>query len=203
MTPTIENHTLTIGDHSEPLPHLPQAARVHVWAVPAEYRASGYFASVQAHGQPVELPACDAATATSLGTLDLPASEAAQLDAARAERMAATNAQTDQLLAALSVAYPEREVLSWDQQLKEAGAYAVDPLAATPLLSALAQARGIDLAALALKVLEKGELYAVGSGRILGARQRIEDMLAAATTADDVNAVPAITELLADLEHAA
>src|SRR3546814_11114285 len=62
------------------------------------------------------------------------------------------------------------------QQLKEAAAYAIDPLAATPLLSALAQARGIDLAALALKVLEKGELYAVGAGRLLCARQRVEDM---------------------------
>lgn len=38
MTPTIENHTLTIGDHSEPLPHLPQAARVHAWAVPSTLR---------------------------------------------------------------------------------------------------------------------------------------------------------------------
>jgi len=197
MTPTIENHTLTIGAHSESLPHLPQAARVHVWAVPAEYRASGYFVSVQAHGQPQELPACDAAAAELLATLDLPASEAAQLDAARAERAAAARIDADQLLATLSVSYPEREVSSWPQQVKDAEAIQADETATTPLLDALASARGIDRVDLAARVLTKADAYAQASGVIIGARQRIEDLLEAAQDADAVGAIPALRELLA------
>jgi sulfur carrier protein ThiS len=197
MTPTIENHTLTIGDHSEPLPHLPQAATIRVWAVPTEYRESGYFVSVQAHGQPVELPACDAAAAELLATLDLPASEAAQLDAARAERAAAARIDADQLLATLSVSYPEREVSSWPQQVKDAEAIQADETATTPLLDALASARGIDRVDLAARVLTKADAYAQASGAIIGARQRIEDLLEAAQDADAVGAIPTLRELLA------
>jgi len=197
MNPTIENHTLTIGDHSEPLPHLPQAARVHVWQVPTDYRAAGYFVSVQQHGQPQELPACDAAAAELLATLDLPASEAAQLDAARAERAAAARIDADQLLATLSVSYPEREVSSWPQQVKDAEAIQADETATTPLLDALASARGIDRVDLAARVLTKADAYAQASGVIIGARQRIEDLLEAAQDADAVGAIPALRELLA------
>lgn len=196
MTPTITDHTLHLGEHAEPLPHLPQAATVRAWSVPTEYRASGYFVSVQAHGQPVELPACDAAATELLATLELPASEAAQLAAARAERMAATNAETDELLAVLSASYPEREVASWPQQVKDAEAVQADEAAVTPLLDALAAARGIDRVDLAARVLTKADAYAHASGSIIGARQRIEDLLEAAQDAGAVGAIPALRDLL-------
>lgn len=197
MTPTINDHVLHIGEHTEPLPHLPQAATVRVWAVPAEYRESGYFISVQPHGQPAELPACDATAAQLLATLDLPASPLAQLAAARAERCAAARIDADEMLAELSASYPEREVASWSQQVKEAEALQADETAAVPLLDTLAAARGIERADLAARVLAKANAYALASGAIIGTRQRIEDLLDVATDADALAAVPSLGELLA------
>jgi hypothetical protein len=199
MTPTITDHVLRIGEHTEPLPHLPQAATVRAWAVPAEYRATGYFVSVQPHGQPTELPACDAAAAQLLATLDLPASPLAQLAAARAERCAAARIAADQLLAELSASYPEREVASWPQQVKEAEALQADETAATPLLDTLAAARGIERADLAARVRAKAGAYALASGAIIGARQRIEDLLAAAEDAVAVAAAPDLRTLVGSI----
>jgi hypothetical protein len=203
MTPILTDHTLTLGDYSEELPRLATPARVHVWSVPPEYRASGYFISVQAAGQPLELPACDARDAQPLTTLELPADAGANIDAARAERLAAANAEADRLLTELSATYPDREVISWDQQIREATAYTADATVATPLLSALAAARGVALADLVQKVQAKALAFSAASGRILGARQRLEDQLGAAETVEAIAAVPSLAGVLADLPAAA
>ncbi|HAF92360.1 MAG TPA: hypothetical protein DCG67_11465 [Pseudomonas sp.] len=100
-------------------------------------------------------------------------------------------------MATLSVSYPEREVSSWPQQVKDAEAIQADETATTPLLDALASARGIDRVDLAARVLTKADAYAQASGAIIGARQRIEDLLEAAQDADAVGAIPALRELLA------
>jgi hypothetical protein len=203
MTPILTDHTLTLGDYREDLPRLSTPARVHVWSVPTEYRPSGYFVSVQADGQPIELPACSAADAQWLTSLELPVDTAAQQGAARAERLAAANADADRLLTELSATYPDREVISWDQQIREATAYTVDATVATPLLSALAAARGVALADLVQKVMAKASSFSAASGRILGARQRLEDQLGAAETIEAIAAVPSLAEVLADLPAAA
>ncbi|MFC0708836.1 hypothetical protein ACFSVK_19350 [Azorhizophilus paspali] len=195
MIPILTDHTLTLGDYSEDLPRLAKPARVHIWSVPPEYRASGYFVSVQAAGQPLELPACDANDAKPLATLELPADAGANIDAARAERLAMANAEADRLLAGLSASYPEREVQSWDQQIKEAELFTVDNQAPMPLLDALATARGIERGLLAQKVREKAGAFSVAAGTILGARQRIEDLLEAADTLEAVLAVPVLAEV--------
>lgn len=198
MNPTLTDHTLQLGDYSVALPQLPQAATVRAWAVPAEYRESGYFVSVQAPGQPLELPACEAAAATLLAVLELPASAEAQLRAARIERLAAVNAATDELLASLSVSYPDLEVASWPQQVKEAEALQADPAADAPLLDSLAAARGIEREDLAGRVLAKSAAYSAASGIIIGARQRIADLLDAAQDADALAAVPTLDEVLGE-----
>jgi len=93
--PEIIDHTLRIASHSEVLPRLAQPAAVHVWSVPAEYRASGYYVSLQLGGQPIELPACDYRDATKIVRLEL----AADPDvAAAAEREA--REQSDRALIA-------------------------------------------------------------------------------------------------------
>src|SRR5205085_2193101 len=51
--------------------------------------------------------------------------------------------------------YPADEVTSWSKQEGEARAYVADSDAATPLLSAIAAERGITVALLAAKVIEK------------------------------------------------
>lgn len=199
MTPTITDHVLLIGEHTEPLPHLPQAATVRAWVVPTEYRETGYFVSVQPLGQPVELPACDTTAAQLLVTLELPASAVAQLQFARDERKAAINADADRLITALSAAYPASEVISWDQQVREAAAYAADSTAVTPLLAALSAARGVAIADLVQRVQARALAFSAESGRILGARQRLDDQLGSATTTDEIAAVPSLASILAEL----
>ena len=97
----------------------------------------------------------------------------------RAQRLAEINAQASGLLAALSAAYPDGEVQSWGQQTREAEALALNPSAPTPLLTAIAAARGLPLAELAARVREKVQAYAVASGQIIGQRQALEDKLLA------------------------
>lgn len=190
MKPAINNQTLVFGSYGHALPELPQDAIVRLYRVPVDYRDSGYFVSVQASGQAQDLPACAGGDAKLLATLALPASEAAQLKAAKAERLQVINAEADKMLAQLSADCPEREVLSWDQQLLEAQ----DEKSERTLLKAMAAARGIELEDLVGRVLMKAELYAVASGAILGARQGLEDALELAETMADLEAVPPLYE---------
>lgn len=93
MTPILTDHTLTLGDYSEDLPRLAQACLVHIWSVPSEYRASGYFISLQLGSQPMEIPACDYRSAEKVATLELPAdAEAAALAEQESQRAGATAA---------------------------------------------------------------------------------------------------------------
>lgn len=197
MNPVITDRTLTAGAHTEILPSLPYDTTVDVWSVPTDYRESGIFTTVQLQGLPPELPACDITAAQRLATLLLPADPAAQLDRARTERLAGINADADALVGELAATYPEREIQSWPQQVKEAEALALSPTADAPLLSALAAARGIDRADLAARVLAKASAYAAASGAIIGARQRIEDLLSAAETLDELSAVPSLRQAIA------
>ncbi len=197
MTPVITDRTLTAGAHTEILPSLPYDTTVDVWAVPTDYRESGIFTTVQIQGLPPELPACDIAAALLLATLLLPADPAAQLDRARTERLTGINADADALVGELAATYPEREIQSWPQQVKEAEALALSPTADAPLLSALAAARGIDRVDLAARVLAKASAYAAASGAIIGARQRLEDLLSAAETLDELSAVPSLRQAIA------
>lgn len=63
----------------------------------------------------------------------------------RTSRLGDINAHAAKLLATLSANYPEGEVQSWSQQTKEADALAANPDAPTPLLSAIATARGLSV----------------------------------------------------------
>ncbi|BAK75375.1 hypothetical protein NH8B_0540 [Pseudogulbenkiania sp. NH8B] len=94
-------------------------------------------------------------------------------------QLTAINTRAAELLAPLSANYPDGEVQSWAQQTREAEALAADPLAATPLLNAIATARGLTVTTLAERVRAKVLAYAVASGQIIGKRQALEDVLMA------------------------
>lgn len=185
----IENHTLTIGTHSEELPRLPTAATVTAWKVPTDYVASGYFVTVRVAGAMPTIPACAAADAELIGTLDLPADPGAQLAAAKAERMEAINQACAQDLAKIAATYPDGEVKSWPQQVAEAAALAIDAGAATPLLTVIAAVRGITVADLANLVRIKADAYSAISGQMIGRRQFLESALDAAETPEAVSEV--------------
>ena len=84
---------------------------------------------------------------------------------------------------ALIPEYPLHERETWDQQSMEAKAKAADPAAPTPLLSAMALARGITVAGLAAKVTAKAAAFAAAGGSIIGAQQALEDQLQTALDA--------------------
>ena len=116
---------------------------------------------------------------------------AAQGDA-KASALAAINAACEKSIAAIQASYPASEVLSWPKQEAEARSYAADPGAATPLLDALAEARGIDKAELARRVIVKADAFAQYSGTVIGKRQGLEDALNALPADATVEQIAAI-----------
>ena len=107
------------------------------------------------------------------------------LDEAKAAKLSEINAAADRAIA--TATYPDREISTFDKQ--EAEAYAADPTASTPLLSALAQARGVPLPDLVERVLAKADAFAVASGSIIGQRQALKDRLDACTTLEEVQGI--------------
>lgn len=112
--------------------------------------------------------------------------------------------QCDARLATLTTGYPSGERDSWGKQEAEARAalavvissggapVATAPAAqraAAPLLSAIADARGIDLMVLAGRVVAKANEFAAAAGAIIGRRQALEQAI---HDAADVAALQAI-----------
>ena len=73
--------------------------------------------------------------------------------------------------------YTKTEQLTWDSQVKEADSYLHDNQASTPLLSALAQNRGVALADLVTWIKENEATYRIAIGTLLGQQQRELDLL--------------------------
>lgn len=111
---------------------------------------------------------------------------------AKSSALAAINAACEKAIAAIQASYPASEVLSWTKQEAEARSYVADPGATTPLLDALAEARGIDKPELARRVILKADAFAQYSGTVIGKRQGLEDALNALPTGATVEQIAAI-----------
>ena len=103
--------------------------------------------------------------------------DGSSLEDKRAAVLSRINASCETAMAQLRASYPDSEVLSWSQQAKEADALLADSGAATPLLSAIASERGMNVADLAEKVRANTVAYSCASGQIIGKRQALEDAL--------------------------
>lgn len=93
-------------------------------------------------------------------------------------------------MGSVKAGYPDDEIQSWFDQKGEAVAFTANPSAATPLLSAMASARGITVADLAARVIANAAGYAAAAGLFIGKRQKYEDAVNAAA---DAAAIAAIT----------
>ena len=111
------------------------------------------------------------------------------LEQTKAAKLSEINKAADAAIATLTATYPDREISTFDKQESEARAYAVDSTASTPLLSALAQARGVPPEELVRRVLAKADAFAMASGSIIGQRQALEDRLDACTTMEEVQGI--------------
>lgn len=99
------------------------------------------------------------------------------------------NNNADQALKQLSAGYPERETISWSVQEREARSWLADNLALTPLVDAIAAARGVPKNILVDKIIEKADLFALASGTILGMRQAKEAQVEASSTIEDLKLI--------------
>jgi hypothetical protein len=89
----------------------------------------------------------------------------------RAAKLAEITSKFEAALAPIIREYPASERLTFELQEAEARAYVANNAVQTPLLTALAQARGIPLEELALKVIEKADTYKLVAGTLIGQRQ--------------------------------
>jgi hypothetical protein len=123
------------------------------------------------------------------GAFSAPVAPVIPLADVKSAKLAQLSSECSMRMDAIKAGYPAEEVQSWDKQESEARAYTVSSSAATPLLSALAAARGITLADLAARVIAKADQFAAASGAIIGKRQHYEDQVTAATDAATVEAI--------------
>ncbi|MHC1701478.1 MAG: hypothetical protein AB9900_10925 [Humidesulfovibrio sp.] len=108
---------------------------------------------------------------------------------AKAAKQAEIIAGADALLNALAVNYSAGEKLSWPKQEAEALSLAADAEAPAPLLRGIAAIRGIALADLRDKVLANVAEYEQATAFVLGTQQHLADLLAAASTVEEVQAI--------------
>jgi len=85
--------------------------------------------------------------------------------------------------------YPDAETKTWDKQESEARAFQADSAAPTPLIDAIATARGMDKAELVQRVISKADAWIALSGQSTGKRQRLEDEISKAKTLETLDAI--------------
>lgn len=83
-------------------------------------------------------------------------------------------------LTRLSRKYPERDVITFAQQEKEARAFLADASSPAPLIREIADSRSVTVAELAAKIVANADVYAVKAGKIIGHRQYLMEQLAVA-----------------------
>lgn len=97
--------------------------------------------------------------------------------------------KADQLKNGLLAGYPQTEIESFYRQEKEALAWQADHNTATPMLTQIAQNRGVPFEILVEKVIEKSAQFAVVIGIIIGQRQAFEDRLLALKTPEELTSL--------------
>lgn len=118
-----------------------------------------------------------------------PEEEAERLKSLKARKLDEINDAYQQAIATLTPTYPDDERLTFDKQEQEARAWLADSSTPTPFVDALAAGRQMDKAELVSRIIAKADAFALASGSLTGQRQRYEDMLDVAETADAVAAI--------------
>ena len=117
------------------------------------------------------------------------------VDRAKSAKLAEINTTYNAATSALVATYPQTELLTFDKQEKEARSWYVDNSVATPFLDGLALARGIDKAELVRRVIAKSDAFQTAVATLTGLRQRYEDQLSMATTAEEVAAIVPVYDI--------
>ncbi|MDY7537623.1 hypothetical protein RGU72_05060 [Undibacterium sp. 5I1] len=116
------------------------------------------------------------------------------IETTKRNKLSIINADCSLALERIKSSYPRGEVDSWSKQELEARNFIASSDAKTPLLSALAEAREIDMPTLCSKIIAKADAFASASGALIGERQRCESLINAATTNEEVDAIQMTTQ---------
>jgi hypothetical protein len=108
------------------------------------------------------------------------------LDDYKAAQQEKLNTDFSAAATALTAGYPEAERLTWPIQQSEIMAWGADNTAPTPYLDGIAAARGIDPAEMRAITLTQVQLFQAASQQLVGKRQKLRDMIQAASTIEDV-----------------
>lgn len=117
------------------------------------------------------------------------------LEELKAEKLAQINADCQAALAALTPTYPEKELLTFERQEREARALLTGDSSDVAHITAIASGRGIPVEDLARKIVAKADAFSLASGLLIGQRQKWEDMLKDAKTKEDVTAIQPVYTL--------
>lgn len=97
----------------------------------------------------------------------------------------------DAILAAVKENFTQAEIESWSKQ--EQGAKDIQAgdtsTEAAQFVAAIAQGRGIEVFALVAKILANVVSYGALSAAVIGEQQRLDDLIKAATTPEDLEAI--------------
>lgn len=113
----------------------------------------------------------------------------------KAFKLEEINVLYQQAIATLTPTYPDDERLTFDKQEQEARAWLADNSTPTPFIDALAAGRQMEKAELVSRIIAKADAFALASGSLTGQRQRYEDMLDVAETAEAVAAIVPVYSL--------
>lgn len=111
------------------------------------------------------------------------------VDELKVAKLEEINSSYDTATSALVSTYPSTELLTFDKQEQEARAWDADNTVETPLVDMLALGRQMDKAELVRRIIAKADAFALATGYITGQRQRYEDLLDVATTAEEIAAI--------------
>lgn len=165
-----------------------------IWAVPGQFHGILVHKTFDSNGVMGYFPPEDAVrmegprpTAYHKAASD--GSWTVDMDAARNVKLTEINAAYDAATSALVATYPQTELLTFDKQEAEARAWTADHAAETPLVDMLAAGRQMDKAELMSRIIAKADAFALATGYLTGQRQRYEDLLDAATSAEEVEVI--------------
>jgi hypothetical protein len=108
---------------------------------------------------------------------------------AKVRQAALVNAAAEDELAALTAAYPNREIATWSQQLAEAQAFMSDPEVSTPMLSAISAGCGISVAELASTVTTRSAEYLSACGAVVGKRVALMARIDRANSPSEIQSI--------------
>ncbi|MGX2949381.1 hypothetical protein ACWIUA_00535 [Ursidibacter sp. B-7004-1] len=113
----------------------------------------------------------------------------AQFERHRIQLISKLSDQTDRLKSAILVGYPQAEIDSFYRQEREARGWKENNHYPTPMLTAIAENRGVPFEILVEKVIEKADQVAVVIGQIIGQRQAFEDRISLAKNNEELTAI--------------